>query len=189
MARLIRIALATALVAVVAGGCGTEEEGRALVAETEGLYLDVNGLKYQIEMSRYMNPNDVEDQEYLVGLPESSAPPTEDEIYFGVWVRVENVSEDRDAAGRERVGDPRHAGERVPAARDRHGASTRSRSRPSTCRPRPCSRWPAQPPARGRPRACCCCSRSPTSPSRTARWSCAFSNGGGSEEGTYDLDV
>ncbi len=95
MARLLRIALATALVAVVAAGCGSEEvEGPAQVADTEGLYLDVNGLKYQIEMSRYMNPNDVEDSEYFVGLPENSPAPTEDEIYFGVWIRVENVSED-----------------------------------------------------------------------------------------------
>jgi len=94
MARLLRIALATALLAVVAAGCGAEEEeGRVQVAETEGIYLDVNGLKYQIEMSRYMNPSDVEDSEYFVGLPEDSPAPTEDEIYFGVWIRVENVSE------------------------------------------------------------------------------------------------
>lgn len=92
MARLLRIVLATALVAVVATGCG-ESTSPKTTAETEGLYLDINGLKYQIEMSRYMNPNDVEDAEYLVGLPENSPPPSEDEIYFGVWVRVENVSE------------------------------------------------------------------------------------------------
>ena len=92
MARLLRTAVATALFAVFATGCGGGT-GVVTTAETEGLYLDINGLKYQIEMSRYMNPNDIEDREYLVGLPESSAPPTEDEIYFGVWVRVENVSE------------------------------------------------------------------------------------------------
>jgi hypothetical protein len=93
MARLLRIVLATALLAVVAAGCG-ESTSPKTTAETEGLYLDINGLKYQIEMSRYMNPNDVEDAEYLVGLPEGSPPPADDEIYFGVWVRVENVSED-----------------------------------------------------------------------------------------------
>ena len=92
MARLLRIVLATALLGVVAAGCG-ESTSPKTTAETEGLYLDINGLKYQIEMSRYMNPNDVEDAEYLVGLPEGSEPPSEDEIYFGVWVRVENVSE------------------------------------------------------------------------------------------------
>src|ERR687896_1552236 len=90
MVHPLRILLATALVALAGCGGGT---GVVTTAETEGLYLDINGLKYQIEMSRYINPNDVEDREYLVGLPESSEPPSEDEIYFGVWVRVENVAE------------------------------------------------------------------------------------------------
>ena len=89
MARLLRIVLATALLAFVATGCGNKDE-ELTVAETEGIYLDINGLKYQIEMSRYMNQNDIEDSQYLEGLP----PPADDEIYFGVWVRVENVSED-----------------------------------------------------------------------------------------------
>jgi hypothetical protein len=92
-----RLVLALALTALVAAGCGHDEDAATAVqqtAETEGLYLDVNGLKYQIQMSRYMNPNDVEDSQYLVGLPENAPAPSEDEIYFGVWVRVENTSED-----------------------------------------------------------------------------------------------
>ena len=92
-----RLVLALALTALVAAGCGQDEDAATAIqqtAETEGLYLDVNGLKYQIQMSRYMNPNDVEDGQYLVGLPEGSPAPSEDEIYFGVWVRVENTSED-----------------------------------------------------------------------------------------------
>ncbi len=94
---MFRAVLATALIALVAAGCGHDPDETTAIqqtAETEGLYLDVNGLKYQIQASRYMNPNDVEDQEYLVGLPENSEPPSGDEIYFGVWVRVENTSED-----------------------------------------------------------------------------------------------
>jgi hypothetical protein len=95
MLRLLRIVLAAAL--LVVAGCGHDEDAATAIqqtAETEGIYLDVNGLKYQIQMSRYMNPNDVEDREYLIGLPEGAPEPTEDEIYFGVWVRVENTSED-----------------------------------------------------------------------------------------------
>ncbi len=91
MTRLIRIALATALVGLVAAGCGGTHA--TLVAETEGIYLDVNGLKYQIEMSRYMNPADIEDREYLRGLPEDEAATTGEQTWFGVWIRVQNVSE------------------------------------------------------------------------------------------------
>jgi hypothetical protein len=91
MARLLRIVLSTALVALAACGSST---GQVTSAETEGLYLDINGLKYQVQMSRYLNPADVEDREYLVGLPEGTEELPPDEIYFGVWVRVENTSED-----------------------------------------------------------------------------------------------
>jgi hypothetical protein len=94
---MLRTVLATALIVLAAAGCGHDEAAETALqqtAETEGLYLDVNGLKYQIQMSRFMNPNDVEDQEYLVGLPDGAPPPSADEIYFGVWVRVENTSKD-----------------------------------------------------------------------------------------------
>jgi hypothetical protein len=95
-----RTVLALALLAVVAAGCGNHPttgtnnavEGSA-VADTEGIYLDINNLKYQIEMSRYMNPNDVEDAEYLKGLPEGAAQPNGTDTWFGVWVRVQNVTD------------------------------------------------------------------------------------------------
>jgi hypothetical protein len=96
-----RTVLALALLALVAAGCGNHPttgtnsaiEGSA-VADTEGIYLDINNLKYQIEMSRYMNANDVEDAEYLKGLPAGASQPTGDESWFGVWVRVQNVTDE-----------------------------------------------------------------------------------------------
>jgi hypothetical protein len=81
------VVLAAVLIALVAGGCGHKE---LTVADNEGLYTVVGGLKYQIEMSRYMNANDVEDSEYLKGLPASTAQPSASETWFGVWVRVQN---------------------------------------------------------------------------------------------------
>jgi hypothetical protein len=86
------VVLAVALFALAGAGCG--KESTAVVADTEGLYLDINGLKYQVEMSRYMNANDIEDKEYLVGLPEGTEQPSADETWFGVWVRVENDSDE-----------------------------------------------------------------------------------------------
>jgi hypothetical protein len=87
------VVLAVALLALACAGC-EDSESQKTSAETEGLYLDINGLKYQIQMSRYMNVNDVEDSEYLTGLPESTGQPSADETWFGVWVRVQNVSEE-----------------------------------------------------------------------------------------------
>jgi hypothetical protein len=96
-----RTVLLLALLALVAAGCGNSprtgtnsaQEGTA-VADTEGIYLDINNLKYQIEMSRYMNPHDVEDAEYLKGLPSGQGEPGGTETWFGVWVRVQNVTDE-----------------------------------------------------------------------------------------------
>jgi hypothetical protein len=86
------VVLAVALFALAGAGCG--QDSTAVVAETEGVYLNINDVKYQIEMSRYMNANDVEDSQYLIGLPEGTAQPGDDETWFGVWVRAENVSDE-----------------------------------------------------------------------------------------------
>src|SRR4051812_583703 len=86
------VVLAALLIALVAAGCGDSESVQT-TADTEGLYLDISGLTYQIEMSRYMNVNDVEDSEYLKGLPAGTAQPSGSEIWFGVWVRVQNQTD------------------------------------------------------------------------------------------------
>ena len=188
MARLIRIVLATALLAVVVTGCGEKEGEEALVAETEGLYLDVNGLKYQIEMSRYMNPNDVEDSEYLIGLPENSQPPSEDEIYFGVWVRVENVSET----------------ETLPAASEWEIHDTQDNVYRPIAIDTEINPFAFEavdvPPKTVLPLASSAAGQGPTQgllllfkisneSFQNRPLELRFSNGGGSEEGTYDLDV
>ena len=98
MPRLARVPLLlAALCALLAAGCGAEarsEEEPAQVADTEGIYLDIDDLKYQVQISRYMNPNDVEDRAYFVGLPEGIAQPAADETWFGVFLRVQNTTEE-----------------------------------------------------------------------------------------------
>jgi len=89
---MTRLVLALAILAAVFAGCGADH-GRT-VAETEGIYLKIDGLKYQIQMSRYVNPGDVEDSEYLVGVAEDSVTPAADETLFGVWIRVQNESDE-----------------------------------------------------------------------------------------------
>ena len=124
-------------------------------------------------MSRYMNPDDVEDREYFVGLPETTPQPTGDETWFGVWVRVENTSEDetRPSATTWEIHDTQENIYRpIPIdAEDNPFVYEPVDVPPKTVIPLSSRR-----PARGRSRASCCCSRSPPTPSRTARWSCSF---------------
>lgn len=84
--------LALAVVAALGlSGCGNKHAYNH-VAETEGVYVDVGDLVYQVQMSRFLNPGDREDREYLAELPTGTADPTSDEIWFGVWMRVKNYT-------------------------------------------------------------------------------------------------
>jgi hypothetical protein len=89
-----RLTMLLALLALVAGlaACGTKEDVTT-VGETEGSYLDVGGLKYQVQISRQLNPRDVEDKTFLVGLPPASRNLREGQVWFAVFMRVENDSD------------------------------------------------------------------------------------------------
>jgi hypothetical protein len=69
---------------------GGEEQSRQTEAQTEAIYVDIGGLKYQVQLSRILNPFDVEDHAYLLGLPRTSKPLTRNETWFGIFMRVEN---------------------------------------------------------------------------------------------------
>jgi hypothetical protein len=78
----------TAVAALFAAGCGNKTDVKT-EAPTEGIYLDLGGMKYQIQMSRYLNPKDVEDRSYLAGLP-AGVSAGKDDVWFGIWMRVQN---------------------------------------------------------------------------------------------------
>jgi hypothetical protein len=79
--------------ALVAGGCGADKQETRTIGQTEGTYIDVGGLKYQVQISRILNPSDIEDRNYLTQLPQGTLPPKGDEAWFGVWVRVQNTND------------------------------------------------------------------------------------------------
>jgi hypothetical protein len=86
-------------VLLIAGGlsaCGkhTPESARVKTAETEGIYLDISDLKYQVQVSRQLNPNDVQDKPYLAGIPAAEQALKPDEVWFGVFLRVQNEQGD-----------------------------------------------------------------------------------------------
>jgi hypothetical protein len=82
---------AVALAAVTSlAACGGEEPTRA---ETEGIYVNTGELKYQVQISRQLNPTDFEDRDYVTGVP-AGAGLTGDEEWFGVFIRVFNKTDD-----------------------------------------------------------------------------------------------
>jgi hypothetical protein len=86
--RPLLVALALLVAALSIAACGAEEE------EKEGLFegepVELGELRWNVLFSRFLNPHDVEDREYLVGQP---APPP-DAAYLGVFVQVENEDDD-----------------------------------------------------------------------------------------------
>jgi hypothetical protein len=95
MRRITRLTVLSAALAcaVLAAGCGNHME-TVTQGETEGIYLDVGELKYQIQLSRYINANDIEDRSYLVGLPAGTEQPTGEETWFGVFLRIQNTTDE-----------------------------------------------------------------------------------------------
>lgn len=101
--RIARIPLLTGaalLAALALAACGGQHQPTTH-GEGEGAYVQAGPLIYQVQMSRELNPQNVEDREYLDGLPAGTADPAGDEEWFGVWLRVENDGDDAQPASGE----------------------------------------------------------------------------------------
>jgi hypothetical protein len=93
--RLLRLSLlaAAALLAMLTlVACGSHPP--TTHGESEGAYVQAGPLIYQVQMSRELNPADVEDAQYLEGLSATEEQPRGDEEWFGVWVRVQNDTDE-----------------------------------------------------------------------------------------------
>jgi hypothetical protein len=96
--RGLRLALAGALAALLALGvaaCGAEEETTTIEGEearivVEGEPIELGDLRFNVAITRFLNPDDVEDAEYLEGLPE----PAANEDYLAVFMTVQNEGDD-----------------------------------------------------------------------------------------------
>jgi hypothetical protein len=87
---------AAVIAALLASGglaaCGNhaDENARVVRADNEGIYLSLGELKYQVQISRQLNPYDIQDKYYLRGLPAGQQQLNPDEVWFGVFLQVEN---------------------------------------------------------------------------------------------------
>lgn len=90
-----RLSLALIVPAMALSGCDWfgHREAVVRVAETEGIYVDVAELDYQVQISRQLNPSVVPDRGYLTALSDTVQPLTEDEVWFFVSLRVQNQTD------------------------------------------------------------------------------------------------
>ena len=88
---LLVLACALAAAAPLAG-CGNKES-EIKSAESEGSYLDLGDLRYQVEISRQLNPADVEDKAYLQGVPGRELALHPGESWFGIFILVQNEND------------------------------------------------------------------------------------------------
>lgn len=84
----ILLALALLALAGVASGCGEEDEGEHEVVEGEP--LELGELQYNVQLTRFLNSDDIEDAEYLVDQP--SPPP--DTSFLGVFMTILNEGDE-----------------------------------------------------------------------------------------------
>jgi hypothetical protein len=85
--RTLAVVLSLALVLTLAA-CG-HKQSKTLKAETEGTYVDLGDMKYQVEISRQLNAADPEDSEFLRGVSDTLGA---EDVWFAVFVRVQNES-------------------------------------------------------------------------------------------------
>ena len=86
---LLGAALLGAILSLSIAACGSSSDEKTNLLEGEPVTL--GNLQYNVVFSRFLNPHDIEDHEYLVG----QAPPPADAAYFGVFVQIINKSHDR----------------------------------------------------------------------------------------------
>jgi hypothetical protein len=86
--------LAATVAPLALGACGEEEPETEVV---EGEPLELGDLSYNIQLTRFLNPDDNEDAEYLVG----QSPPEPGTEYLGVFMVIENESDELQASASE----------------------------------------------------------------------------------------
>jgi hypothetical protein len=93
--RALAVPLAAAALALGLAACGAEEEteeveGHEVPFVVEGEPIELGDLRVNVQLTRFLNPNNTEDAEYLEGLP----PPPADKDYLGVFLEAENEGDD-----------------------------------------------------------------------------------------------
>lgn len=84
--RLGALAL-TGLLSLGLAACG-HKVSHPTASDNEGVYVDAGPVTYQVQISRQLNPYNIEDKGYLAGV--SSSGPSADQEWFAVFLWAKN---------------------------------------------------------------------------------------------------
>jgi hypothetical protein len=79
--------VAAAALSLALTACG-HKQSHPTAVDNEGVYVDAGPLSYQVQISRQLNPFNIEDREYLNGVSAPRAKP--DELWFAVFLWARN---------------------------------------------------------------------------------------------------
>ena len=82
--------LSVALAVLGLAACGSARHPYDATAENNGFYVKGGPVEYQLQVSRALNPFEIEDHQYLTGLPSGTARPKSDEFWYGVFLWAQN---------------------------------------------------------------------------------------------------
>jgi hypothetical protein len=87
VAAIALLALAALVLATTLAACGADEDS---AEAAEGEPIEIAGLSYNVQITRFLNADDREDGEYLVGQP----PAKPGTSYLGVFMVIQNETGD-----------------------------------------------------------------------------------------------
>lgn len=85
--------LAVAACALALAGCGSignHVNGNGASDNNNGAYVRAGNVTYQLQVSRLLNQYEIEDHQYLTGLPAGTARPTAAQFWYGVFLWAQN---------------------------------------------------------------------------------------------------
>jgi hypothetical protein len=84
-----RLALVTTVAAIAVAGCGSSLPNRDAQA---GDPVELGGVQYQVQFSRQLNPNSVNDRPLFAGVPGAGLNLPGNQIWLGVFIQADNIS-------------------------------------------------------------------------------------------------
>jgi hypothetical protein len=90
-ARRLWILASGLLVALALTACGNKQ-AHPTTADNEGFYVDAGPITYQVQLSRELNPFNIEDREYISGATGTQPKPNEEWFAVFLWAKNQTGS-------------------------------------------------------------------------------------------------